>query len=62
MRTYTRKNYKADKAMRLNAQMKEDCMAYIIPRINEGKDPTAEDIRFAQAIFRRLLKQGLLLQ
>jgi len=60
-RTYERKNYRNTKALILNTEMKEDCMTYIIPRINEGKDPGANDIRFAQKIFRNLLKQSLVL-
>ena len=47
-----------EKMEKLNNEMREDCMGFIFPRLHEGVTRDDENIRFAQKIFRNLLKQS----
>ena len=47
-----------EKMENLNNEMREDCMGFIFPRLHAGVTRDDENIRFAQKIFRNLLKQS----
>lgn len=61
--TYKRTNRKAvEKMEALNDEMRKDCMNYILPKFHNGTGSDREDIRFAQKIFRTLLKQSAVVE
>ena len=51
-------NTTVEKMEELNTEMREDCMNFIFPRLHAGASRDDENIRFAQKIFRTLLRQS----
>lgn len=47
-----------EKMEELNDEMRKDCMDFIFPRLHAGVSRDDENIRFAQKIFRTLLRQS----